>query len=290
MRELAEVYSLFWGDRSRLLLVVYFALPTFVVLFAVAALQKDHRDCPLAVVLLVFGGASLLVALLQGKGFRYQSLPMITATAMAWGALMEHTLRVVLMGHARLGRSRHGFVAAVLLIAAYPLGTGLMQSIRLANTFRAERAQQAEQIMQYAPNSILVLTDRVSGTFPLPNNVGAGSASPFPSIWWVGAIYGTGYAPPLGSNPTRYVRQERWLSELLVGEVVESPPDIVLVDIGRYERFGGKAFPFVEYFAEDPSFARVFALYELVGEMGQFSIWQLAVEGASETRSPARQR
>lgn len=279
MWELAGLYRSFSSDTYRLLFIAYFALPTFLVLLAALHLKDAPYERNLALVLLTFGCGSLLAALIQGKGWRYHSLPMIISTALAWGVLFAQVVRLLAGRMLGADRLRAAFVLGVLMIGAYLFSVSLTYAMVLAQENRVWIAERTQDVAPFYPRSILVFGDVVAHAFPLVNELELRSSSPFPSMWWLRVIYGTSKVPDLSRTGDRRTEVERNLANMLIDDFVENQPDIVLVDTTEHERFGGQAFPYIEYFSRDSAFARIWRGYERVGGTSHFSIWRARKTG-----------
>jgi len=275
IQNLAPLYRRFSADTYRFLFIGYFTLPLLLALVAGTASKAEPPDRDLASVFLWVGCAGFLVALIQGKGWRYHSLPMIIATVIAWGALFEHSARV-LAGRVGSDRPRAFFVFGLLLICAWRLQADVSYSLSLAETQRARNRQFQEDVARYSPDSILVLGDVVSDAFPLTNSVGASSTPPFSSMWWLRVLYGTSELPRVPLTEGHELSIEHQLRRILVDYFVTSHPDLVLVDTLKHARFGGQRFPYIDYFSKDPAFARAWRGYVRVGTTAHFTVWQVA--------------
>lgn len=288
MTEIAPLYSRFSSDGFRLLFVVYSAIPLFVVALATTLANMEPRNRNFATVCLVFAAAGFLAALIQGKGWRYHSLPMIVATVFVWGTVFDCGVTAV-MGQIELpARLRGGFILGILLLALYPFSLGMAHAFTLARDSRTTSLQQSRTVARYNPDSILILGDVVGHAFPLVNILDVRSVSPFPSMWWLRVFYGTGEVPTRAPARDDRTSTERRLSDMLVTDFVETPPDLVLVDTTKHKRFGGEAFPYVDYFGSDSAFAQVWKRYERVGAMDKFAIWQASESEDAEDRGLQR--
>jgi hypothetical protein len=274
--ELGPLYGRFAADEGRILTIPFFAIPLLLVLLSLRLSRSRSHAKSLIRVLVVFACASLLAALIQWKGWRYHSLPMIVTTFLAGGVLIELEVR-------RFAAPSHvGLSSAVclglLLGAIYPFGMSLLAAHDLAGAYRTRDDGRAASILKHRPGSMLILGDRVADAFPLVNAIGVRSASPFASMWWIRAIYDS----DRGSDVVLLKAPEGVevrLKEMLVADVVRNPPDLVLVDMAQHARFRGRAFPYVDYFRQDPAFDELWQRYDRIGMMGRFSVWKSAHHG-----------
>lgn len=95
---IAPLYGMFVGERNWLLTLLYLSLPMLIVLIAVVLPTRGGLQRKSTLLILVFGGASLAVAIIQGKGWRYHALPVLVATLLAWGSPFEASVSGSLAG------------------------------------------------------------------------------------------------------------------------------------------------------------------------------------------------
>lgn len=231
----------------------------------------------LARYLVAVGAATLMLAILQGKGWTYHFYPVVATVASV-------TLLVAYDFGTRAWKSlrdvRLADMAVMALFATVALH--LVTSWTAAHDeFAAKRNPALAEQVKYladmqAQGSFLVLTAIVGLSFPLVNYTGLEWASPFPSMWWIRARPERRRRNPPGEDVADIRIEdstERILAQMLVTKFRQSAPGTVLVDTVRYADLGGASFPFVDYLKQYEQFRLEWRHYEREGEVGPFVVW-----------------
>jgi hypothetical protein len=272
MRSVSGIYAAFGvGWQPVAILSLMAILPTLPIALAVRGIQRS--TWLLAALLLVYGVIGAALAVLQGKGWHYHFLPMLSSVVVLAGLLLEDHVREAVKTDARGQRTSHAiamlavFVGLALLVSTHRAEVARMAAQAVVLENRADRLERCDA------SSILVLGETVSEAHPMLNQLRASSASPFPSMWWLRAIY----AAPNGeleiNEPVVMGQVEKWFHRLQVEQFVRDAPELVLVDASISERFGGQRFPYIEYFSQDEEFAAAWRAYRRAGSVDHLAMW-----------------
>lgn len=279
-QDVAQVYGAFGPGYRMSLLVLFYSLPLIPLGGALYLAESKSSLRLLVLGLCVYSGVGLWVAFIQSKGWSYHFLPSFVATGLALGVLTELHVRSFIRGPIVPIRIRAGVAILFLAVASYLFGGILRRSMILQDVERDEWNVRVAKLAPYQPGSILILGDVVSNSFPLTNILGARSVSPFASMWWIRALYAADDETP-ELEPTIFKDKgdvERKFFQQLVRNFVRDQPDLLLVDTATHARFGGQAFPYLDYFSQDSAFATGFKRYTRAGAMDHFVVMTLAGE------------
>jgi hypothetical protein len=272
MRSVAGFYREFGvGWRPVAILSLMAILPALPIALAVRGIQRSTFI--LAALLLVYGMIGAVLAIVQGKGWHYHFLPMLSAVVVLAGLLLEVHVREAVKTDTRGQRGAHMvamltvFVGLALLVAASRPEVARMTAQVVVLEKRADTLEQCDA------SSILVLGETVSEAYPMLNQLGASSASPFPSMWWLRAIYSAPRGEMEINEPAAMGPVEKWFHRLQVERFVRDAPEVVLVDTSMSERFGRQSFPYVEYFGQDEDFAEAWKGYRRAGSVDYLGMW-----------------
>jgi hypothetical protein len=211
-------------------------------------------------VLLVFAAGATLAYLLQGKGWFYQRVPAVVATALALlamaAAAVQAAARPLRSGRAALAPKVVATVAAAALLAL-----GFLSAVQFAQRIkvaiapeRTLEARLAGLIRAEGARSYVAFSRTLGLGFPVVNETGVVWASRFVSTW---ALYGehlrTERAGP-GTVAATAPVAGRWMVE----DFLAVCPELVVVDDRDgldYPRLLGAA---------DPRFVPVWSAYQMV--------------------------
>lgn len=290
LSEARETYSDFnaqsrWQLASRSPMIVLAAV-------TLAAMRTRGQAASLGRVFVVIAAATWFLGVVQAKGWTYHFYP-VFACATAAAVLMGYSFFLDTRNRMRRMRSADIGVIVLLLVTVISADLAtfvLHQSIR---TFRNEVMQETlPYVARYGSpeGTLLVLSDAVPDAFPLVNRSGMRWGSPFPSLWWIRAVYGgSTVSSPEDSWGEQGRLQGIEVSYLrrLTSRIAETEPQLVLVDTATLSRFGGRVFPYVDYLRRDSTFARQWESYARLGAVDRFQVW--ARTGSGRT-SPHRRR
>lgn len=229
-------------------------------------------EAQLARLYLVYSWAAFAVLILQGKGWSYHEFPVLAGELVMMLVFAHDVLRASpdrTLSDLRLRVQAVGLSVAVLML--------LYVSVDVAQLSRAwqERALASRSpFFESIPQgeSVLMLTDLFEDAYPLITLTGTTSASPFPCLWWIRALY----AGPLPEK-TEFMMEpiERKFARTLSDEFRRRAPAYVLVDEGR-GLLAGRPFPYVEYLSRVPGFAQEWKHYEPYGKLDRLAVWRRA--------------
>lgn len=286
MSSIAHLYGDFGvGFGASAILALGYALPIALMVPAMRNLRRPAHV--LLLLLLAYAAVALVLAILQGKGWRYHFLPSLICITFIGALLLEEHIGAVTEAGSRKTRVMH-----LLGITAVILAMGLMSLFSAKATAGMESqqvvlAEREAGLEDCDASSILVLGEVVSAAYPLLNNLGAESASPFVSMWWLRAIY-AGKADSLAIHALDAMGPvERRFHELQVRRFVRDAPDLVLVGTAISGRFGSRSFPYIRYFAQDEAFATEWDAYEKMGSVGYLDVYARQDDRSSESGTNA---
>ena len=282
-------FTAFLGDGA--------AIP-IVAALAWTALHRSARTRPLWDVFVVATLALYFSAVLQHKGWRYHFYPSIATGLLLLGLITLDVRRPVRAGVARVYLSMAGAVTGGLLVwtllacmlqARDPLNPRYDADPDLARLAPVVRAQAGN-------GSAMMLSYSMASTFPLITYAGVESASRFNALWILGAVYRdrTRAAEPLRYRTVAEMGPlERYLNESVVDDLRRNRPEVVVALRAAPDlpQWGLRRLDHVRYFSRDSSFARLFADYGFVTEVGQYMVFRRLRPGEPRRpppRSPAR--
>ncbi len=211
-------------------------------------------------VLLVFAAGTTLAYLLQGKGWFYQRVPAVVATALALLAMAAAAVQAA-AGPLRSGRAALAPKAVATVAAAALLALGFLSAVQFVQRIkvaiapeRTLEARLAGLIRAEGARSYVAFSRTLGLGFPVVNETGVVWASRFVSTW---ALYGEHLraerAGPGTAAATAPVAG-RWMVE----DFLAVCPELVVVDDRDgldYPRLLGAA---------DPRFVPVWSAYQMV--------------------------
>jgi hypothetical protein len=270
----ASTYEDF-ASANRLQLAI--GVPSAALIFGLFVVSRAKTDLArLARYFFAVGCGSMVLTVLQGKGWSYHFYPVLAGLA---GIVI---LMVFDFGlRASKVRERGRLTDGTLLVLMGSLVL-LLTALRIEGQARVAAQQSAaleEQVEHLArfqsEGSFLVLSAFVSRSFPLVNYTDLGWASPFPALWWIRARnhrpeQGT---PRVTASLAMEDSAEEALTQLLISRFLRSTPVTVLVDMSADAAFAGARFPYVEYLSQNDQFRREWRNYIMRSEVGPFAVW-----------------
>ena len=235
---------------------------------------RRHQAAPqLGDVFLIAAVPFFLAYVVQMKGWSYHLYPASACLILAFGALF---LSYLSDPRAAPGRPdwRHltrGIAVAALGLIVILAGNDAAK-LGYKNRFTDIMTPYVER---YAPDgAIAILGSNVWPGFPLVNYSRVGWSSRFPTLWLLpGAIRKrhSGEATDIALLD----EMERFTRESVLADLSAQPPDVIIVDDREKKSYYGPApFDYLEYFGQDPRFARLWSDYVLVAEEVGFDIYR----------------
>lgn len=243
-------------------------------------LRGGNRLLELGRLYLVFAITSLLIVVLQGKGWHYHYIPAQYGIVVLAFLCVGHLLHQVRLS--RLPPVRAALVVLLLASVSVVLTQEVGDSVRAGREARSQLGRWTS-FFEAVPGaqSVLILSDLVSDPFPLTNRRGLEWTSPFPSLWWIQATYErTRVAPDQFETPAAIGRVEHDFARHFVRQFREQQPDFVLIDTVPKPYYGGVPFPYLAYFSQFAGFSSAWDNYVRMGTLDKFAVWRHA--GAME--------
>jgi hypothetical protein len=218
---------------------------------------------------------SLLVVILQEKGFDYHYIPMLTMAFLAIALALADRLQwaeTEAKPGAAAGRRRL-FAMTTLAIL---LALGVTWAAR--GRFQ-DRVDLAELITEHGEGRpILYFSSSVDPLFPSLVFTDSTSASPYSCLWLIAGNYS---AEELQQRPFPYRslnemgRLERQFVTTIVDAIENQAPSLLFFDrrLGK-QSFGFTAFEFERYFAAEPRFLRLMETYRPLRLVGPAAVYR----------------
>jgi hypothetical protein len=281
-------YTRIGGSDALTVLTGRYIMPALVGLVVVSALTLALPRPHPARVFVLFGLAGALSAVAQGKGWAYQSYPVMAAAVMATGVALAALLDRALP---RTDRLTPAMVATGLLTLF------LVQDAMLDPPFEKQRAypgsalaQMTRLVEENAPNRrVLVLSPGIFPIYPMINDAGVRMSMPFQTMWPIQGFYAD--CPDdavLYVEPDEMSKHERLVFDMVAEAFAREQPDLLVLDrVPGIPRCRSEIFSYVEYFRRHPLFARTFRGYEVMAEKDRYVVWRRRVlepdEGEPDT-------
>ncbi len=265
--------------------IVLFAHPLgfSLLLFAgigVLLLRHTAPASTATATLLIGATASLVVVLLQHKGFDYHHIPTVTFAAMGLGLL------VCIRPTKPENRAQRLARAVLTLGFSGGLVFGIVRDLSAKVEYAADPAagqkRLRRQLMMEQPgSSVMVLSTRVPDAFPLVEDLGFRYIGGPPSQWQIPEYYGFPGEQP---HPTTYHAPgampafERLFYERAVRDLTKLRPQLLLVEKPRAVRVRLNAawdFDFLAYLAQDSTAALALQHYRFVSSADRLFLYRL---------------
>jgi hypothetical protein len=273
-----KYYTQIGGSDAVSVLTGRYILPSlaalgFAMLLAMALPRP--RVVPVAA---LFGFGAALAAVAQGKGWAYQSYPVMVMA----GVAMASTVAGLVDRHLPLaGRGRRSppvLIASAVLALFYVQDALIDQPFRKQLQYSGSPLQQMTQAVQKnATNGrILVLSPGILPHYPMINDAGVEMAMPFQTMWPLQGIYAA--CLPSGrlyNEPDEMSAGERFVFDSIADAFVAKQPALLIVDrVPGIPRCRTEVFSYLEYFLRHPGFAAAFESYEPFIEKERYVIYK----------------
>lgn len=249
--------------------------PTILAWFALAGIAALLPALHWQKVLGLFVLAGITAAVVQGKGWPYQSLP---ATA---GCILLAIGALATFADAWLARSRRpgGFVvlAGLVLLACCYNGAMLDRAFQAQQGFpRSDTKRLLDIVRLYATDRrVLIISPGVQPHFPMANYAGIRLVGRFESMWVLQSVYWDCGRRALYNAHWRMSADERMIFDGLSSEFARTRPSLVIVDRDAgVPVCGDVAFDYLDYFGRNPDFAATLAGYEELAGFGRYMIFR----------------
>jgi hypothetical protein len=264
-------------DQSLMTLVLHPGTLIWALAGITLLLLPDPQAAATMRLLFLAATAFLVTAFLQKKGWPNHMYP-----AMATSLL--------LLAAATICRVEHMEEQGKLTWLSLPtFAWGLLVVLTVGGISRAEEVHARFQggplprliplVKEYAYGEpIYVLTTNVKPSFPLVNYSGARWPYHFHSLWPLPGFYhqklssdkSISYHPPESMDPF-----EKFMVSTVVGDLVNTPPKLLIVDVQKFKIGLGLAdFDFIGYFSQDGRFKDLLSHYKLLTQCDGFIIFK----------------
>ena len=240
---------------------VFLLVTNFQVALVCAAVAWAVRPAPregfyiLSAAALGFAGA----ALVQNKGWSYHWYP---SAAFCWLLLGLVSIEVI---------SRGGSERATRKIAAPSIigfGTLILSATALFTAPHKAKAENpvpalfTSSIHELGGGPVMIFSNAVRASYPLVTQPGIDTSfSRLPTMALLSAAIAS-----------REAGLELFLRDIIVADMLKKPPQLLIAETGAAGR--PAAFDFIEYFSQDPVFARELQSFQLAREIGNFRFYQ----------------
>lgn len=219
--------------------------------------------------------AGIVAAVVQAKGWPYQSLPANAGCIL----LAATTLAAVADGvFARLRRP-----GVVVVLAGLVLLAGCYNGLMVERAFQAQRhfaGSETKRLLDivrlYATDGrVLVISPGVQPIFPMTNYAGVHLVGRFESMWLLQSLYWDCERRYLYNPPWRMSADEQRVFDDLSAEFARARPSLVIIDRDAgVPVCGDEAFDYLDYFGRHPDFAATMEAYEEVTGFGRYRIFR----------------
>jgi hypothetical protein len=260
------------------------AVPAYAAIGAGLALRRYRApDARLFIDVLVVATATLaLVAVGQGKGWRYHFLP-----ADILAALLLTLLVAPGVPHRARPVARVYFCLAAGILAAMVLSVVPTEALRARHP-QDRRLDADHDLAALLPvvrtvgpgEPVAVFSTNIASSFPLLLETGAKAAFRFPNFWPLVALYDDQIRGDALVRTRAWERRtplEQAFSEGLVKDLTRTRPALLLVlqvDTTARGWGGAQRFDYLGYFAATPGFAtKVMPAYRPGGTVGSYALY-----------------
>jgi hypothetical protein len=273
-----KYYTQIGGSDAVSVLTGRYILPSLIAAaFAVVVTPALLRPRIVPVAAL-FGLGAALSAVAQGKGWAYQSYPVMVMASIAMGATIAGLIdRYVPLG-GRSGRLPAVLIASSVLTMFYVQDALMDQPFRKQQQYVGSAMQQMTVAVQKnATNGrILVLSPGILPHYPMINYAGVEMAMPFQTMWPLQGIYAS--CLPSGrlyNEPEEMSAGERFVFESVSNAFATQQPALLIVDrVPGIPRCRTEVFSYLEYFLRNPAFSAAFENYEPFIEKERYVVYK----------------
>lgn len=235
----------------------FLLVPNFQIATICAAFAWVVRPAPRGI-FHIYSAAALgftVAALIQNKGWSYHWYP---AAALCW-LLFGLAATAIISRRQGLRRATPTIVGlGMVILAAWAL-------------VHAQRKSQAENpvpalftpvIKELGGGPVMIFSNSVRASYPLVTQPGIGSSSSrLPTMALLSAAMNS-----------KELELEKYLRDIVVADMLRKPPRLLIAETGPIGL--PPSFDFIEYFSQDPAFARELALFRPVGSVANFRFFQ----------------
>ncbi len=290
VRLLAGPYTLFLYVPFWQLLVSGPGAPvTLFAMLAFTALRRHTRHPDILGVFAIGALTCLLAGAAQQKGFSYHFYPSLALATIVLGMIASDR-----------GESQRRWVGSLYWVMAVSVVATVVAAACVRNalsTMRHSRDPGQVQMERLLPlvraraagEGVYVMSYNISSAYPLINYAGAHSASRFAQLWILAAAY---MDQLKGSGPLRYhlpgemSPSERYMNQAVFQDLRDQRPKLlaILQHARDLPANGFRRLDYVAYFIRDPRIASILARYQLVADVGDFTVYERVADGTAPSR------
>ncbi len=237
------------------------------------ATRRAQRLPGLADVFLIASVCFFVAYVVQMKGWSYHLYPASTCLMLGYAAIFLNGLEGLARGPTAAGGKGlgSGIVLGALAVVVMLVATDAVRG-SYRNRFMETMTPHVEQ--HAGGGSIAIFTSNVWPGFPMVNYSGVGWSSRFPTLWLLPGAQQRRDAHG-GKDNALLDEIERFTRNAVVADLTRQPPDLVIVDNRASKSyFGSLDFDYLDYFLEDPRFARIWDDFEWIGDEGDYGLYR----------------
>ena len=255
--------------------LVHYSKPTLILGAAVLPLLIliPARERRIVLLLVTSSLVCLVIAVMQGKGFRYQFLG---AEIQMFLALTWTLLRVASTQLQRWPKLEWLSVGILLVALALPAHAKKLNR-RMPRYLPTDLLEIVKR--EAANEPIYLISTEIVPAFPLVNRSGAKWRVRFLHLMPLPAYYGPRaiHEPPAAGyrTPAEMDQIEREMFDAVVSDIVKTPPKLLINDMKRYRHgLGRSSFDFIEYLSQDDRFDALMQKYAEVATIRGFIVYR----------------
>ena len=173
-----------------------------------------------------------------------------------------------------------GCVGSLIALAVLMAPTQIGEKIRQGAAWRAGGTDGYVAIFKQALDkhahggAVYAVSPSLVSIFPAVNYAGVDWSSRFSALYLPAAVARQRWDDP--AVPDRLTTEradaiERFIRDAVIEDLERRPPELIMIDrVKRRKVFAGIPFDFLEYFLQDPRFAKIWSDYSPIGRVGRF--------------------
>lgn len=252
--------------------------PTILALIPLAAASLFLSRSRLTRVVMLYAVGAVIECAAQAKGWKYQSMPALSATLLLASATIAEMIDRFLPQNPVQQRLPVAVVTATFMILFYYQQALFNPPFYKQIQFEDSVTDILIHIVNTeAPNKrILVLSPGIYPHYPLVNYTGARMTMRFQTMWVLQGVYANCQEfAPLYNDPAQMSEAEKFVFNTVSDDFARQRPDLVIVDkVAGIPRCQWRSFDYLEYFMRNPTFQQAFQRYRLYMEFDRYAIYK----------------
>lgn len=273
-----KYYTQIGGSDAVSVLTGRYILPSLIACAVTAIIAPALPRPRIVPVAALFALGAALSAVAQGKGWAYQSYPVMVMATVAMGSTVVGLVDRYVPLTGRSGRLPAVLIASAILTIFYVQDALMDQPFRKQQQYVGSPLQQLTQAVQKnaANGRILVLSPGIMPHYPMINYAGVDMAMPFQTMWPLQGIYATCLPSGRLYNELQEMSAgERFVFDSVADAFVTQQPALLIVDrVPGIPRCRTEVFSYLEYFLRHPGFAAAFENYEPFIEKERYVVYK----------------